>query len=185
MNNFFKIRLYITLFFTLAIWSLLAWNHFHGGVPSHHILAREDLPKFSNWWGGILLPLLTWFVLFRIEKRENLNKNQFQSLSDFPSKVIYGFVGALMYGCVLAILFTFDFKEILDYFFPSIMMIALFYPIYKAECLLGFVIGMTFTFGAVLPTGIGSIFSIIGFLIYNLIRPVGLFVVNFLKKLTT
>lgn len=183
MNHFSKIQFYIIGIVSIAIWGLLGWNYFHGGVPSHHILAREDLPKFSNWWGGMLLPLLTWLVLLRIQKREKLNEKQILNLSNFPQKIIYGFVGALMYGILLALLFTFKFNEILGYFFPSVMILALFYPIYRAECLLGFVIGMTFTFGAVLPTGISSIISIIGFLIYNLIRPTILFVGNFFKNL--
>ena len=68
-KSFFKTRLYSTVLVTVAIWALLAWDHFHGGVPSHHILAREDLPEISNWWGGVLLPLLTWFLLYRVEKR--------------------------------------------------------------------------------------------------------------------
>ena len=184
MNNFSKIQIYLTGIVSLAIWGLLVWNHFHGGVPSHHIMAREDLPEFSNWWGGILLPLLTWFLLFRIEKREKLNEKPTTNLSNFPEQIIYGFVVALIYGILLAILFTFGYNEILGYFFPSIIIISLFYPIYRAECLLGFVLGMTFTFGAVLPTGIGSILSIIGFLIYNFIRPAVLYVANFLKNLT-
>lgn len=34
---------------------------------------------------------------------------------------------------------------------------AVLLPAYRAECLLGFVLGMTFVFGAVIPTLIGSI----------------------------
>lgn len=66
---FYKTQLYFTAIITIAIWSLLIWEHYHGGVPSHHILAREDLPEFSNWWGGLLLPLLSFFLLYRIKKR--------------------------------------------------------------------------------------------------------------------
>jgi hypothetical protein len=34
-----------------------------------------------------------------------------------------------------------------------------FLSIYRAECLLGFIIGMTFTSGALPPLGIGLVFS--------------------------
>jgi hypothetical protein len=47
----------------------LAWEYTHGGFQSHHILRRKDLPKLQNWWGGIMLPVLTWFLLNRIQKR--------------------------------------------------------------------------------------------------------------------
>lgn len=45
-------RFLLTLVVVLCIWSLLIWQHFHGGVPSHHLLHRSDLPAVSNWWGG-------------------------------------------------------------------------------------------------------------------------------------
>ena len=40
----------------------LAWEHTHGGVQSHHFLARPDLPAISNWWGLIILPSLGWLA---------------------------------------------------------------------------------------------------------------------------
>jgi hypothetical protein len=67
----------------------------------------------------------------------------------------------------------------------GILLIALFYPIYRAECLLGFVLGMTFTFGAVLPTGIGSILASIGFLTFNLVEPAVRFAIRFFKNFIT
>ena len=82
---FFKIRLYFTGIITLFISSLLTWNHYHGGVPSHHILAREDLPEFSNWWGMLLLPLLTWFISFRIKKRAINNYDENSQTLTFPT----------------------------------------------------------------------------------------------------
>jgi hypothetical protein len=177
--SIFKAKIYFTGIISISIWGLLAWDYFHGGVPSHHILHREDLPEFSNWWGGILLPLLTWFLLYRIQKRENLTKIQ----SPFPIKVIYGFLAALLFGVLLSIFFSFGNTEMPGYMVLGLPVLALFYPIYRAECFLGFVIGMTFIFGGVLPTGIGSIFAIIAFLIHKLVRPVGLYVVRLLKIL--
>ena len=68
---FFKIRLYFTATIAMAMWALLAWNHYHGGVPSHHILANEELPAISKGWGAVLLPLLTGFSCIA-SKRELL-----------------------------------------------------------------------------------------------------------------
>ena len=174
-----KVKIYITGVISLAIWGLLAWDYFHGGVPSHHILARKDLPEFSNWWGGVLLPLLTIFLLYRIEKREKLE----ESKSPFPEKIIYGFSVALLFGIVLSIFFTYGNTKMPGIMVLSLFLLALFYPIYRAECLLGFVIGMTFTFGGVLPTIIGSIFATIAFLIYKLIRPIRLYVIRLSENL--
>jgi hypothetical protein len=55
---------------------------------------------------------------------------------------------------------------------------ALFLPVYRAEYLLGFVIGMSFTFGVVLPTGVGTILGLAGVVLYLYIRPGILYVVS-------
>ena len=174
MNSFFKIRLYITGFVTLVIWGLLAWEYTHGGFQSHHILRRKDLPELQNWWGGILLPMLTWFLLHCIQKKPE---------SLLSPKVIYGFLVAFIIALSIIILVHFDIHDIPRYLLISILLIAIFYPIYRAECLLGFVLGMIFMFGGVLPIFIGCMLSALGFLIYNLLRPLVLFVINSLNNL--
>ena len=35
----------------------IGFEHFNGGVKTHHFLARADLPGFSNWLALIVLPL--------------------------------------------------------------------------------------------------------------------------------
>lgn len=174
-NHFLKVRIYITLVVSAGIWGLLAWDYFHGGVPKHHLLAREDLPGISNWWGGLILPLLTWLAGYRIQERENLKHVSF---SDFPLKIIYGFAGAVFFGIILSILFTLKYNDLSACLLQAVLVISLFCPVYKAESLLGFVLTMTFTFGAVLPTVIGSVLAIIGFVMYKGIRPAILYVVK-------
>jgi hypothetical protein len=152
----------------------LMWNYFHGGVPSHHVLQRKDLPEISNWWGALLLPILTWIVLQRIQKR--LYTNQDGTVSKTSKIAVYGFLGSLIYGMTLATFFTLGFSEPPFYMLIGLLFIALFYPIFRSECLLGFVLGMTYTFGAILPTGIGLIFATLGAIIYLGIRPAILFI---------
>jgi hypothetical protein len=180
---FLKKRLYLTALISFAIWALLLWNHFNGGVPSHHILAREDLPEISNWWGGVLLPLLTLFLSYRVEKRLTQQQNPNSQSAKIPKNVIIGFFSSLAYGLTLATFFSFGNTEMPGYMLMGIFAISLFFPIYRAECLLGFVIGMTYTFGAVLPTGIGSILVLIGAVIYLGIRPAILFVFSKARNL--
>jgi Na+-transporting NADH:ubiquinone oxidoreductase subunit NqrB len=52
----------------------------------------------------------------------------------------------------------------------GLLPLSFFFPIYRAECLLGFVLVMTYTFGAILPTGIGSFLILIGMWIYLFLR---------------
>ena len=173
-KEFFRTRLYFTGFATLAIGALLTWNHSHGGVPSHHVLADETLPLISNWWGILVIPLLTLFLTYRIQKR--IYRPGYQETYSSLNQALYGFLGALSFGILLAVFFTLGNSVMPGYMILGLLPLALFFPIYRAEYLLGFVLGMTYTFGAVLPTGVGSILALIGAGIYLLIRPGIIFV---------
>jgi len=96
-----RTRIYFTAIITLAIWSLLAWNYFHGGVPSHHLLARESLPSISNGWGALLLPLLTWFLLYRTSKRTT----QTHEKAGLQLNVWIVFGASLLFGIMLSTFF--------------------------------------------------------------------------------
>lgn len=135
------------------------------------------MPSISNWWGGLLLPVLTWFLLYRAQKRLNLLAAK-KSMGEMKVKVAIGFGVGLLFGLLLSIFFVLGISELPGYMILSVFIGALFFPVYRAECLLGFVIGMTYTFGAVLPTAIGSMLALVGALIYLLIRPAILFVIS-------
>jgi len=175
---FFKRRLYFTGIVTVGIWLLLIWDHLHGGVPSHHIMQRADLPKISNWWGGLLLPLLTFFLTYRIQKRLIRNNENKSEPLKFNQKYIYRFLSALSFGILLSIFFTLGYSNLSGYMMYGLFLLALFFPIYRAEYFLGFVIGMTFTIGAVLPTGVGAIFALIGAILYLYVRTGMIFIVR-------
>jgi len=147
----------------LAELAHLAWEHSHGGVISHHILHRADMPAISNWWGALLLPALAWFLAGRIQRRIGQ--------STLPMSVVAGFVGSLLFGILLAVAFTNHFQSLASYLFLGLILLAVLLPVYRAECVLGFVLGMTFTFGAVLPTVVGSIIGALSAAIHLFLRP--------------
>ncbi len=175
--SFFKIRLYFTGIVAIAIWSLLTWNHYNGGIPSHHILANKDLPEISNVWGALVLPLLTWILLYRVQKRIFRQHKGHAEISTIKQS-LYAFIISLAYGIITAGFFSFGYSDMTGNMMLGIFGLALFFPVYRAECLLGFIIGMTFTFGAVLPTAIGSILALISFVLYRGFRPAILYVVS-------
>ncbi len=146
-------RLTLTAVALIAELFHLAWEYFHGGVLAHHLLARADMPALSNWWGLILIPALTWFLVGRIERRLAREEGD---ISQLPPAVWTAFFGALGYGAVLALAFTFKFDGIATIFL-GIFALSLFIPTYRAEYVLGFVLGMAFTFGAILPTFVASV----------------------------
>jgi uncharacterized membrane protein YeaQ/YmgE (transglycosylase-associated protein family) len=177
-KRFFKIRVYFTSIIAISIWALLIWNHYHGGVPSHHILNDKNLPEISNWWGALLLPLLSWILFYRIKKRAVENIDNESKESDSQINIIYGFIGALFSGILLSVFFTLGYANFPAYVLLLILMSGLFFPIYRAEYILGFVIGMTFTFGAVLSIVIAFILALIGAFLYLCIRTLILYVVS-------
>lgn len=136
----------------------LAWEYFNGGVVAHHFLNRADMPAISNWWGVLVIPTLTWFLIGRIQSRDAKRySNTFGSTRLAPA-VLAGFFGALAYGAVLALAFTFK-HAALTYIFLGLFAISVIVPAYRAEYVLGFVLAMTFTFGAVLPTIIALVIA--------------------------
>lgn len=155
-------RLYFTLLVALFVWVQLLWQHFNGGVPKHYILHSADMPAISNWWGGLILPLLSWFLIGRVQQR--------QSGQIMPAN-IYAFFGAFLYGVVMAASFVNGLDKITSVMAPALLVLALFLPIYRAEYILGFVLGMSHTFGAVLPTAFSIIVASLAVVIYNYIRP--------------
>ncbi len=166
-----RLRLYSTAVVALAELAHLAWEHFNGGVHSHHILNRSDLPAISNGWGALLLPALTWFLSGRIQRRVALHPGGTEAASQLPAGVIAGFIGSLLFGVLLAGSFTSGNETITSYLFLGMFLLALLLPVYRAECVLGFVLGMTFTFGAVLPTIVGSIIAAVSAVIHLYVRP--------------
>jgi hypothetical protein len=171
---YLKKRILFTGIVTLLVWVNLIWDYLHNGVPSHHILQREDLPGISNWWGGIAVPLITWLLLVLIVKRANSNKT---SATNKLNNAIYGFLGALLFGIILSFLFTVG-SNIQGYMMIGVILVSFFIPLYKAEFLLGFIIGLTYTFGGILPIGIGILLTIIFTIAYKFVRTALLYLVS-------
>ena len=152
-----------TIAITAVMSLLLGWQHLHGGVPAHHLLADPGLPVLSNWWGLLTLPLLAWFLLGRVERRRQARPHA--AHGDFAA-----FTGALVFGAVLSLLFTAGQSTATENMVQGLALLALFYPIHRAACVLGFVVGMTWTFGAVLPMIAAAIFAAAGAAIYYGVR---------------
>jgi hypothetical protein len=167
-----KIKGFIVGIVTFLIFGFLFWEHFHGGVTSHHILHQQDLPSISNWWSGLLLPILTWFLLSRIEKRLDKKNSQTQQTNNAISKVFWIFLIGLVFGVLLSTSFINDYKPFLDNVLYILILLSFIIPIYYSEFILGFILGMTYTFGAIIPTVFILIIAVIGLVAYRFIRPI-------------
>jgi hypothetical protein len=156
-------RTKLTAVVAIVMALLLGWQHVHGGVPAHHLLAREDLPAISNWWGLLTLPALACFLLGRIERRLTIPGTSARAIAA-------GFACALAYGALLAFCFVSGRPDLSDNLAQAVFVIALAYPVYRAECVLGFVAGMTFFLGAILPMIAACVFAAIGAVLFVGVR---------------
>jgi len=169
-----KDRIIFTTIVTILIWMHLAWDYFHGGVPIHHILHRGDLPGISNWWGGIALPLLTWFLLYLIQNK--MNQNGESGMRNSLIYLFYRFLAALIFGVLLSFFFEIG-SDIPGQMMFGIILISFFVSLFQPEYFLGFVLGMAYTFGAILPIGIGIVLNIIFIVTYKIVRSGILFLI--------
>ncbi|WP_019027738.1 hypothetical protein [Colwellia piezophila] len=129
----------------------LSWEYFNGGVLSHHLLNRADLPSISNWWGLIIIPLLAWFTTTRVKKRIILPHHDLAISAKIKNGILIGFTGMLIISIIQSLAFTFGYQHITMYLALGLLITGLFIPIYRAECILGNVLGAVFIFGPVIP----------------------------------
>ena len=143
----------------------LAWEASHGGVQSHHLLNRADLPSVSNAWGLLLLPVLGWLAAHFVRRRANSN-------AQAPSRAVAAFMGSLVVGLALSAAFRLDLSNLTSGLFFAVLLSGLVLRTYRAEYVFGFVIGMTFVFGSVLPTMASMVAASISVLAHFAVYPV-------------
>lgn len=129
----------------------LLWEHLNGGVLSHHLLHSSDLPAISNWWNIVVLPFLAWFSTARIKKRITFRSDDVSASNKIPNGILLGFFGMLLVSISQSVAFEFGYENITMYMALCVLLVGLFLPIYRAECVLGHVLGATFTFGSIIP----------------------------------
>lgn len=173
-----RFNAYFVGFVILTIWSLLIWQYFHDGVPSHHFLQSADYPAMSNWWGGLLLPILSWGLLARIKNR--LIKSSPESVALLSKKAAISFVISLVYGAILSLTFLYGYSDVSAVLFPGILFFALFFRVYREEFILGFILSMSFVFGAILPIIFGTVIATCSAIVYFFVH----FILSCLKKFT-
>ena len=150
---------------------VLAWDHLRGGVPSHHLLANPDLPAVSNWWGLFLVPLLAWFTVAQVQRRREPARFSSRVSSRSPSRFppLAGFLCALAYGALLAVLFAHG-SALTGYLFFGLLLVALVVRLWHGKYLLGFVLSMTFVAGPILPAMFGAIIALFSWLVHTTAR---------------
>lgn len=129
----------------------LGWEALHGGIVSHHLLQRADLPGLSNAWGLLILPALAAWAAGRLPRRPA------------PARawvpVALGFALPLLIGAALSLAFQMKLQALTEALFFGLLLLALLLPAYRPQSLLGFVLGMSWGFGAIIPTLVGGVIA--------------------------
>jgi hypothetical protein len=163
----------------LVIAGLLAWEHTHGGIASHHFLQRADMPAFSNWWGLLVMPVLGWFASGRLIVNGDANGDAVLAakatfaLGPFllNRHAVLSLAGAFLFGLLIAVSFTLGIKPILEVVPFAMLLAAVALPIFRPHYLFGFVLGLAGAIGAVLPLIVGSVLAALSALVYFVVRP--------------
>jgi len=142
----------------------LGWEYTHGGVPAHHLLNNPELPAISNWWGLLVVPLLVWFLVGRVQRR-GATLVQTGSRERFRAVAQARFGAALLWGAALATAFTLGHPAV-NWIFFGAFAAGLVVHAWRAEYVLGFALGMTFAFGAVLPVLVASVIAACSFAVH-------------------
>lgn len=154
-------RLLFALLALLAESAHLGAELLQGGILSHHLLARADLPALSNAWGLLLLPALAAWAA--------------GGWADAGSRRrwLAGLALPLLLGVLLSIGFSLGQSALTESVFMLMLLLALLLPAHRPECLLGFVLGMSWTFGAVLPLLVGGLIALLSWLLRALLSALG------------
>ncbi|KAF1013328.1 MAG: hypothetical protein GAK31_03477 [Stenotrophomonas maltophilia] len=155
----------------LAAAAHLGWEHTHGGILSHHLLNRADLPTISNAWGLLVLPVLGWLAGSVVARRA-------AAAPSAARTALAAWAGALAVGAALSVAFVAGSESAASMVFLGVLLTGLVLPVYRAEYLFGFVLGMTFVFGSILPTLFGLLVVGISAAAHLLLRPAGRWVLR-------
>lgn len=134
----------------VAVLAHLGWEFAHGVIRSHHLLARPELPAFSNAWGLLTVPLLGGLASWVVTRRA-------ARVPGAAGPALGAFLGALFVGGALSTSFALGYEAATSGIFFTALAAGLVFRTYRAECVFGFVLGMLVVFGGVLPVLVGSV----------------------------
>ncbi|MCO7190788.1 MULTISPECIES: hypothetical protein [unclassified Pseudoalteromonas] len=150
----------------------LIWEHFNGGIVTHHLLMRADLPGVSNWWGLIILPALVWITGIHIQARLTASAQHDMADNKAWRTIQLGFGMLLLFSLCQTIVFSLGFHTLAKFMLLGLLITALFVPLYRMECILGYVLGACLMSGPAMPFVGVVLFATVSALSHFAIKPV-------------
>lgn len=140
----------------------LTWEATHGGIQSHHLLQSTDFPAISNAWGLLVLPVLAAWAGGQVPRASAARRDKV--------RFALGLVVPLLMGAALSLCFSLHWHTATEVVFLSLMVLALLLPAHRPHSLFGFVLGMSWVFGAVLPLLVGGVIGAASWLLRTAAR---------------
>lgn len=159
------LRIAFTALVALAEAAHLGWEQLHGGIVSHHLLNDPTMPAIWNGWGLAVLPVLAWIASGHAFRRAG---DAWRVHGPFVLRLLC----ALLAGLALSAAFSIGREDLAGFVLIGLLGSALLVRVYRLEYLLGFVLGMAFTFGAMLPTLIGGCIALVSMVAWRAAWPV-------------
>ena len=163
---------------TLFVITHLLWQHANGGVVSHHILYSTALPEISNWWSMVVLPALTWFVSVNLKSRVVFSRLDKSKTINNVRAVKLAFLVMLLLSALQSIGFVIHGVDVPLTCTFMLLVAGLILPIYRAECVLAYVVGSVLVFGAVMPFLIITVIALVSYLSNLVFKPILMNVLN-------
>lgn len=146
----------------------LGWEWSQGGIASHHFLADESMPEVSNAWGLLWLPLLAALYAPSIRRRAMDGGLR----ARWRPSIVAGLIGGLVVGGSVAAFVMIGPDIDGSWILGGLLALALAFPVWRGETVLGFLAGMMVGVGAILPSIFALVFSTISFAVHRGLVPV-------------
>lgn len=166
-NSVSQHRLNFTISVAGFVALLLIGEALNGGVVTHYLLAREDMPGISNFWGLVTLPVLAWLLF---PSNESNGAQSSEGWVGFSNATWLRFGGALAYGATMGAGFELGYDQVTSIMLMILFPIGVFYPLYRGELVVGFVMGMTYTFGGVIPVAAAGVVALTSLVLHWIAR---------------
>jgi hypothetical protein len=131
------------------------------------------MPTISNWWGGLLLPIVAYLLTGRVQRRLLLRGADTARADATLRIAALAFVGAALYGAAMAIGFLTGHSNVSSFLFTALPLVGLLLPVFRAEYLLGFIVALSMVFGGVLPLIIATGVAAMSLVLHATVRRGG------------
>jgi hypothetical protein len=128
------------------------------------------MPTISNWWGGLLLPIVAYVLTGRVQRRLQLFGTDAARADAALRIAAAAFVGAALYGAAMAVGFLTGYNDVSSFLFTALPLVGLMLPLFRAEYLLGFIAALSMVFGGVLPLIIATGVATMSFVLHATVR---------------